>query len=127
MPSSGYSPEQLKLVEQFLESCATAMDKECALRGDTLINGLRRERFDIETFILQNKLNESQIGVLELTVDFYRKVENILVAGEKNYAKAVRAGLDSVSDDIRLIITEQDEEEDQADHDASAASRAVAS
>ena len=103
MPPSGYSTTQAKHMQDFLQSCAVALEAEAADKGESLVEALNREIADIERHAMTTGGSEAQIGILNVTNAFYKNVRLANPSSKEDYQQAVAQALISIKLDILAI------------------------
>jgi len=104
MPPSGYSTIQATFIDDFLRSCASALERESAALGESLEESLMREIADIQRYMQStHTLQEVQKDVLMLTKHFYEAVFGFRPSDSATYWRAVESTARSISKHILAI------------------------
>lgn len=100
MPPSGYTTKQTRNIEEFLRSCAEALQVEAQSSGLSLIAGLDKELNDISYYLDENKVSPTQRAALELTAAFYRRLRKKAPGDETAFVDAVSSSIRDVGSEI---------------------------
>jgi hypothetical protein len=107
MPPSGYDKSQAQYVSDFLTSCSKALEREGCELSETPLEALAREISDIQRYLSsESTLSTSQIGILELTKDFYSRVFALSPTIYSDYRIAVSQSVSAIENQVLAIHIE---------------------
>lgn len=106
MPPSGYSSEQSQSITLFLRSCAKALAREAAERGETLPEAIARETVEIEHHRREKPMGRAEEAVLSLTQQFYSEVSQNLRKAGGTYGNSVTMACENIERAVLAIKVE---------------------
>jgi hypothetical protein len=99
MPPSGYSVDQADLIDEFLYSCARALETEARKNAVPLREALLKEINTISKYLGHSNPSQTQAAILKLNASFYTKVLADDPVSPESFWKAVTSV-------IKEIVTE---------------------
>lgn len=103
MPPSGYTLEQSKSVNDFLGSCANALEKEGIEKKLSPIEALKSECDNIKIILHAGNEECFATGVLNLTHSFYSELINLEPKTYSEFHLLVNKTLNKVKDEVLRV------------------------
>jgi len=103
MPPSGYTLEQSKSVNEFLGSCANALEKEGTEKRLLPMEALRVECENIKKILHTDNEECFATGVLNLTYSFYSEIIKLEPKSYSEFHLLVDKTLNKVKDEILRV------------------------